>query len=94
MANAGLLSTSYSVIPTRTSFSPARTLTLTRWLAAILALAIIALIIVWALVVSSLWPVVHELHWTLVAVFYLVAGIAWILPLKPLLMWMELGRWK
>ncbi len=58
------------------------------------ALAIIALIIVWALIVSSLWPVVHELHWTLVAVFYLVAGIAWILPLKPLLLWMETGRWR
>ena len=28
------------------------------------------------------------------AVFYLVAGIIWIMPLKPLLRWMELGRWR
>ena len=26
------------------------------------------------------------------AIFYLVAGIAWILPLKPLLEWMETGK--
>jgi hypothetical protein len=28
------------------------------------------------------------------AIFYLVAGIAWILPLKPLLRWMETGKFK
>ena len=26
--------------------------------------------------------------------YYVVAGIAWILPLKPLLRWMETGRWR
>jgi len=26
--------------------------------------------------------------------FYLVAGIVWILPLKPLLRWMETGKFK
>ena len=26
--------------------------------------------------------------------FYLVAGIGWIFPLKPLLRWMETGRWR
>jgi len=34
------------------------------------------------------WPVLAQ------AIFYLVAGIAWILPLKPLLRWMETGRFK
>ena len=28
------------------------------------------------------------------AVFYLVAGVIWIMPLKPLLRWMELGTWR
>ena len=28
------------------------------------------------------------------ALFYLVAGIVWIAPLKPLLRWMELGTWR
>jgi len=27
-------------------------------------------------------------------VIYLVAGVIWIAPLKPLLRWMELGRWR
>ena len=25
---------------------------------------------------------------------YVVAGVAWIAPLKPLLQWMETGRWR
>jgi hypothetical protein len=28
------------------------------------------------------------------AVYYTIAGIVWILPLKPLLRWMETGRWR
>ena len=54
--------------------------------------AILALIGVWAVLVASLagevgkWPILAQ------AVFYLVAGIAWVLPLKPLLRWMETGR--
>ena len=56
--------------------------------------AILALIGVWAALVVSLsgavgrWPVLAQ------AIFYLFAGIAWILPLKPLLRWMETGRFK
>ena len=56
--------------------------------------AILALIAAWAALVASLatmvgrWPVLVQ------AIFYLVAGIAWILPLKPLLRWMETGRFK
>lgn len=54
--------------------------------------AILLLIIAWATLVASLsagvgrWPVLLQ------AIFYLVAGLAWILPLKPLLRWMETGR--
>jgi hypothetical protein len=56
--------------------------------------AILGLIAVWAVLVASLadhvgtWPVLAQ------AVVYLVAGIAWILPLKPLLRWMETGKFK
>ena len=56
--------------------------------------AILALITIWAALVASLadevgrWPVLLQ------ASFYLIAGIAWILPLKPLLRWMETGRFK
>ena len=56
--------------------------------------AILALIVIWAVLVASLagqvggWPVLAQ------ALFYLAAGIVWILPLKPLLRWMETGRFK
>ncbi|MGI8932200.1 MAG: DUF2842 domain-containing protein [Sphingomicrobium sp.] len=54
--------------------------------------AIFVLIILWAVLVVSFsaqvgsWPVLAQ------GLFYLVAGIAWILPLKPVLRWMETGR--
>ena len=56
--------------------------------------AILGLIAVWAAVIVSLsgqvgkWPILIQ------SIFYLVAGIAWILPLKPLLRWMETGRFR
>ncbi len=28
------------------------------------------------------------------SVIYLIAGVAWIAPLKPLLRWMETGKWR
>lgn len=52
-------------------------------------LGIMLLIAVWAVIVASLSPVVGGWHWVLQAVFYLVAGVVWILPLKPVLAWME-----
>ena len=56
--------------------------------------AILALIAVWAMLVASLSATVGEWPILIQAIFYLVAGIAWILPLKPLLRWMETGRFR
>lgn len=64
------------------------------WRKPVGALAIITLIIAWAAVVTSLWPVVNAWHWIGQMLFYVVAGTMWILPLKPLLLWMETGRWR
>jgi len=56
--------------------------------------AILALIAAWAAVIVSLsgtvgrWPVLVQ------GIFYLAAGIMWILPLKPLLRWMETGHFR
>ena len=56
--------------------------------------AILAIIVLWAALVASLavfvekWPVLVQ------ALVYLAAGIAWIAPLKPLLRWMETGRFR
>ena len=56
--------------------------------------AILGLIAIWAALVASLAPTVGEWPVLAQALFYLVAGIVWILPLKPLLLWMETGRFR
>jgi membrane protein YdbS with pleckstrin-like domain len=56
--------------------------------------AILLLIAVWAVLVASFagaigrWPVLVQ------ALFYLIVGMAWIVPLKPLLRWSQTGRWR
>ena len=57
-------------------------------------LAILLLIAVWSVMVVSLSATVGGWHWTVQFGFYLVTGIIWIAPLKPLLRWMETGRWR
>jgi hypothetical protein len=52
---------------------------------------ILLMIVLWAAFVASLarvvgtWPVLAQ------APFYLVMGVAWIIPLKPLVRWMQTG---
>lgn len=55
-------------------------------------LLICAIIAVWAVLVASLSSFVATLPWPIEAVFYLIAGIAWIIPMGPILRWMETGR--
>jgi len=55
---------------------------------------IIGLIILWAFLIGSFAHQIGQLPgWAQIPV-YLVSGIIWILPLKPLLLWMETGRWR
>lgn len=49
-------------------------------------------IAVWCVAVVSASVLIAALPWPIHALYYLVAGIAWIAPLKPLLRWMETGR--
>jgi len=56
--------------------------------------AILAIIVIWAALVASLAAFVGTWRVLMQAVYYLVAGIVWILPLKPLLRWMETGRFR
>ncbi len=55
--------------------------------------AIVAIIVGWAGLVVSLAPLVGDWSVLVQAIFYLIAGLAWIAPLKPLLRWAETGRW-
>jgi hypothetical protein len=58
------------------------------------AFAILALIAIWSVVVTSASGVVGHWAWPFQLLFYLVTGIMWIAPLRPLLIWMETGRWR
>lgn len=55
---------------------------------------ILLLILLWAAFVASLaqtvsrWPVLVQ------APFYLLMGMVWIVPLKPLIRWSLTGRWR
>ena len=64
------------------------------WRKPVGALAIIAIITTWAVLVASLSRTVGEWAWPLQLAFYLGTGIVWITPMKPLLFWMETGRWR
>jgi len=55
---------------------------------------ILLLILFWAGLVGTQAQNIARLPWPLQALVYCVAGIIWIAPLKPLLFWMEHGRWK
>ena len=55
-------------------------------------LAIVTLIVVWVVLVASFSAEIASLPVLVQLVIYLVLGIVWITPLKPLLRWMETGR--
>jgi hypothetical protein len=55
---------------------------------------IILLILLWALLVALFAPFVSRWSVLVQALFYLFVGIAWIIPLKPLLRWSETGSFR
>ena len=64
------------------------------WRKPIGMLGILAYVTIWAVAVASLsglvglWPVLVQ------SIFYIIAGTIWILPLKPVLKWMETGHFR
>ncbi|WP_037565859.1 DUF2842 domain-containing protein [Sphingomonas sp. UNC305MFCol5.2] len=57
-------------------------------------LAILLLILVWVVLVASFSAEIGALPILVQLVIYVVLGIVWITPLKPLLRWMETGNWR
>ncbi|AKH41414.1 CHASE2 domain-containing sensor protein [Altererythrobacter atlanticus] len=56
-------------------------------LALLAGLTLYALGVMWA----SQW--IERTHVLLQTIIYLVLGVAWLLPLRRFLIWMETGRW-
>jgi Protein of unknown function (DUF2842) len=57
-------------------------------------LAILMLISIWVFVIVSLSGYIGQIHILAQGFVYLVAGIVWIAPLRPLMIWMETGSFK
>jgi hypothetical protein len=55
---------------------------------------ILLLIVVWAAFVASLARVVGQWPILVQAPFYLFMGIVWIIPLKPLVRWIQTGSFR
>ena len=55
---------------------------------------ILALILLWVVLIASFSATLGTLPGLIQLLIYLVTGIVWIVPLKPLLRWMETGRWR
>lgn len=55
---------------------------------------ILVIILVWAIIVMQFAEAIGRLPVLVQAPIYIVAGLIWILPLRPLLLWMETGRWR
>lgn len=57
-------------------------------------LAIVALITIYAVLVASFSGYIGSLPILLQAMIYIALGIAWIFPVRPMLVWMETGRFR
>ena len=55
---------------------------------------ILLLIVVWAAFVASMARIVGTWPILIQTPFYLVMGIIWIIPLKPLVRWIQTGSFK
>ncbi len=57
-------------------------------------LMMLTVIAIWAVLVASLSAWIGTLPAVAQMLVYVVAGIGWIFPMRPLLVWMETGRWR
>jgi hypothetical protein len=55
---------------------------------------LIVLIFAYALFAVWLFEPVGRLHPLIQLPIWLVLGVAWVIPVRPLIIWIETGRWK
>ena len=57
-------------------------------------LGILLIIMIWSGVVVNLIDRISGLNFWLQLPIYIFAGVIWIFPIKPILVWMNTGRWR
>lgn len=55
---------------------------------------ILAIIVAWAAFVATLAPFVGRWPVLVQAPYYLIVGVAWVFPLKPLVRWIQTGSFR
>jgi hypothetical protein len=58
------------------------------------ALGIVLYILIWVILIATFSAEIGSLPIVVQLLIYLVMGVLWIAPLKPVLRWMELGTWR
>ena len=56
-------------------------------------LGLLAYLALYALAIASFADTLATLPTFAAVLFYMIAGVAWLLPLRPLFLWMNTGRW-
>lgn len=56
-------------------------------------IGLLVYLIIYANIVAAFGAELSRLPTALMVVAYLLLGIAWVLPLRPLFIWMSTGRW-
>jgi len=64
------------------------------WRKPIGILGLFLAVMIYAVVVSVLVTPISQWHVLIQTPIYIVLGIAWLLPLRRFLIWMETGRWR
>ncbi len=64
------------------------------WRKPVGVLALLAWLIIYALIIVTMADTLNALPTFFKVAAYLVFGLAWVLPLKPLFIWMNTGRWR
>ena len=57
-------------------------------------LAIILIILLWSVIIVSASDFIGAQNIAIQSIIYLVAGVIWIAPMRPLMIWMETGSFR
>lgn len=57
-------------------------------------LAILLIILIWSVIVVSASEFIGAQPIAVQSIIYLVAGVIWIAPMRPLMIWMETGSFR
>lgn len=65
-----------------------------RWRTGVGMALILGWIAAWSIAAVSIGALIADVPIALLLTYYGLAGLAWILPLRPLIRWMHTGRWR